>query len=106
MDTLTAIGLGALVFWITAFLKDVSALNWNGIVSRVIAASAGIAAVLVYSQTDWAAGVFVGNDTLASLNGWEQVLLGLTLSSGAGVAHDTLRAVNPADDSTLGKFTE
>jgi len=99
METLPAVGLAVVIYWLMTLAKNVTNRNWNGTLTQVVAGVVGVAAVCIYAQTDWAEAVNVGEETLATINGWELALLGVTLGAGAGAGSDVLRAVNTSDPS-------
>ncbi len=73
----------------------------NGLVSQLVVWAAGVGAVLIGAQTQWADHIQVGAVTLGSLNFWSQVFVGLTLASAASFAQDTLAAVDSSRTSAV-----
>lgn len=106
MDVITVLGLAALAYWTTDLLKEATNGAWRSVLTRAVAAAAGIAATFVYAETDWAIGLELSGITLDAADAWEKVLVGLSIAAGSGTLSDTLRAVNPADPSVRSRFGE
>ena len=104
MEFLPALALLALIKKLIDFLRYASAGDVNGVVTQLVTWGGGVGAVLLVAQTDWASGIDVGNMTLATLNVWSLLFVGLTLSSGAGVVHDVTKAVDGSDSAVLPKL--
>ena len=88
------LAMAALVYQVVAFLRFLRGKDVNGALTIVTGWAAGLVAVLLVAQTDFANGIGVGDQTLATLNFASQVFVGLTLSSLAGFGNDVLGAVD------------
>ena len=105
MEFVPVLVLGALVLKFTDFLKLVSAKDWNAVTTQLTAWGSGIVGVLLVAQTDFASAVPVGEDTLATLNGWSLIVAGLSLASTASVGYDVKRAIDNNDSAKMPPLT-
>jgi uncharacterized membrane protein len=80
------IALAALVKKVVDFLKFITNRDVNGIVTQLVAWAAGVLALLLAAQTDWADGIKIGDMSLATLNFWSLLFVGLSVSSFGSVA--------------------
>lgn len=94
LEFVPTLALIALVYQLVGILRSARGKDWNGVFTPLIAMVAGVLAVLVFAQTDFASGISVGDMTLASLNFWSLVLVGITVGTGGSVVNDTLGAVD------------
>lgn len=100
MEVFTAASLAALVWKFTSTLKYASAGDFKNVLTQVIPWVAGILAVMLAAQADVAAGMVVfGDQVLGHLDGWSQVLAGLSLGSAASVGYDVKKAVDHTDSA-------
>lgn len=100
MEFVPFIALLALVKKIVDFVKLAMARD-PGAVTQLIAWGAGVAAVLLFAQSDWADGIQVADRALSTLNVWSQVIVGLGISSSAGVVTDAIKATDNTDSATM-----
>lgn len=101
MEFVPVLALVLLVKKILDFLRYATNGNINGVVTQLISWLAGIGAVVLVAQTDWASGINVGDATLSTLNFWSLLFVGLTISSGASVVHDVTKAVDGSDSAKI-----
>lgn len=98
MEFVPALALLALIKkgtdWIRIWLPD----KFENVVLPVVAWILGVVAVTLFALTDWAEGISFGDQSLATLNAWSQIALGLTLGSGAGVVADAIERSNPSPE--------
>lgn len=100
MEVFTAVSLAALVWKFTSTLKYASAGDFKNVLTQVIPWVGGVLAVLLAAQADVGQSVTVfGDMTLASLDGWSQILAGISLGSAASAAYDVKKAVDNTDSS-------
>lgn len=81
MEFIPTIALAALTLKIIDFLRYCKAADLNGVCTQAFAWIAGIVAVLIAAQTDWASGIQIGDRSLAHLGFWSLVFYGLTAGS-------------------------
>lgn len=93
--------LASLVLKFTDFGKLVSAKNWSGVTTQLVAWGSGILATFLFASSDFAGGIEVGAGTLATLNGASLVLVGMSIASTAGVVYDVKRAVDSSDSAKM-----
>ena len=101
MEFVPVLVLGALVLKFTDFLKLVRAKDVSGTLTQLSAWGSGILGVTLFAHSDFAAGIPVGESTLAALNGWSLVLVGLSIASTAGVGYDFKRALDSSDSAKM-----
>jgi hypothetical protein len=100
VEVIPAIGLAALVKKFVDFVKLALARD-PGAITQLIAWGAGIAAVVLFAQSDWASGIQVADTTLADLNFWSQAIVGLGVSSAAGFGTDAVKALDDSDTARM-----
>lgn len=96
--------LGSLIYVVANFLKAVSNKKWNSVITQAIVWGAGVLGVFLVAHTTWGASVAANGVPLARLNWAGQLLLGLSYSSVAGVAQNTLSAVGVSMPALLPKL--
>lgn len=101
MEFAAGLALVALVKKFVDFLKAVSNRDVNSVVTQLVSAAGAVGALLLAAQTQWANGISIGGTSLASLNVWSVVFVGVTLGSAAGVVQDVTRALNASDVAPL-----
>lgn len=93
------IALGSLVFTFINCLRDAANRNWSGVTTQLIAWLAGIVAVVLVAQTDYAAAVTFGDRTLDRMNGASLLFIGLSAASLFGVVSEVKRALDHGDSA-------
>lgn len=88
MEFVPTVALSLLVVKLVDFGRAVTEGAWTTARTQVIAWVAGVIAVFLAAETDFAASIAVGEWSLASLNVFSQVLLGLTVASAGSFLHD------------------
>ncbi len=91
--------LGALVYKFVDFLKFVRARNWNAAVTQLVAWAAGILAITLFANSDFASGIDFSGKTLDSLNFLSQVIIGLSATSLFSAFYDVKRAIDNTDSA-------
>jgi hypothetical protein len=100
MEVFTAATLGALVLKITSVLKYVTSGAYREALTQVIPWVAGVLALMLAANADVASGLVIwGEQTLGQLDGWSQILAGISLGSGASVAYDFKKAIDGGDSA-------
>lgn len=99
MEFVPFVVLLALVKKIVDFFKMASGGDMNGAVTQLVAWGAGVAAVMLFAQSDWADGIQVADHALSTLNAWSQFIVGMTIASSAGVVTDTIKAIDNTDSA-------
>ncbi len=94
MEFIPVVAMATLIFKLVDFLRYCKAADVNGITTQLASWVAGVLVVLLVAQTDWAAGISVGDMNLATLGFWSLVFYGLSVGSAASLAKDTLKAVD------------
>ena len=87
----------ALVITTINFLRHLRGRDLAGAATVASAWVAGIVAVMLAAQTDFASGIEVGDRTLEGLNVWSQVFVGLSAASIASFVVDVKKAVDNTD---------
>jgi hypothetical protein len=100
-DALTAAVLfGAFVLKLVDFIKSAAAGDRNGLATIVIGWAAGIVAVFVFTLTQWADEVRIGDETLQDLTGPSKIVLGLVATSVAAYFYDVKKALDRTDTAS------
>jgi Na+/proline symporter len=86
--------LGLLVWKLLDFVKYLRAGDRNGIITQLSAFVIGVVAVLVVAQSDFAEQVQVGAFRLSTLGLASQIVVGLVVSSLAGVGVDVVKSID------------
>lgn len=101
MEVFTLATLAALVWKVVSIVKMATGKDYTPVITQGLTWLAGIIAVILAAQTDVAESVAVfGTTTLGQLDGWSQVLVGLTLSSAGSVAYDYKKAIDNTDSAS------
>lgn len=88
------LALGALVLTIVNVLKYARAGDFNGVFTQFAAWVAGVGAIMLAAQTDFAGAIPVGTITLAQANAWSQVFIGVTVAAAGSFGAEALKAVD------------
>lgn len=94
MEFVPFAAMALLLYQLINFLRALSGRDINTAVTLAVAWVAGVITVLLVAQTDFASGIPVGDQTLASLNVASLVFVGLVLSSSASSFNDAVGAVD------------
>lgn len=100
---------GALVLKLVDFIKHLVSRDWNGFFTLLIGFAGGIAAVQIMRSTQWGDEIKIGDETLDTLSGASQIVLGLVATSVAAVVYDFKKAVDKTDTAStprLGRESE
>ena len=99
MPFVPLVEMGALVFCLVNFLKNLKAGLWSPVLTQLIAWVAGVLVVVFYAQTDWADKITFGDTALSSLNASSQIAIGLAASSIFGVVTQAIKALDTSDSA-------
>ena len=81
MEFVPLLAIGALAKKIVDLIKAVRTGDWNGALTLLVVGLAGVAAVLIAAQTEWAGALQFGGVVLADLGFWSIVFLGVSVAS-------------------------
>lgn len=101
MDFAPLLAAIALIWKIVDLVKYARARDAESVITQVAVWAAGIGVVLLLAETDYAAGIVIGDIALANLNGASLVLLGLSMASSASVLVDVKKAVDNTDSAAV-----
>ena len=100
MEVFSAAALGTLIWKVISVVKMLTGRDFTAAVTQGLTWAAGIITVLLAAQADVSEAITVwGTQTLGQLDGWSQVLVGLTLSSAASATYDFKKAVDNTDSA-------
>lgn len=105
MEALGLAGIGALAAKVLDVFKFAQASNWNGVTTQLAAWVSGVVAVLLGAQTDFAAGMQLGEFSLAELNFASQVFVGLLATSVLSITLDFRKALDNTDSAAMPSLT-
>jgi hypothetical protein len=89
----------ALVITTINFLRHLRGQEWGGAATVASSWAAGVIAVMIAAQTDFASGIAVGDRSLEGLNLASQVFVGLSAASIASFVTDLKKAVDTTDSA-------
>jgi hypothetical protein len=98
MPFVPVLAMLALIVKVVDFTKFISSRNLAAALTQIYVWLSGIVVVLLFAQTQWAGGIDIGDSTLASLNFWALVILGLSIGSVGSVVVDVTDAVDTTCD--------
>jgi hypothetical protein len=98
MEFVPFLAMLALVKKLIDFFKYLTNKDKNGIVTTLAAWVAGVGAILLFSMSDFADGITIGDTTLGALNIASLVIVGMSIGASAGVAADVISSRRPSDD--------
>lgn len=106
MEFIPLVQMAVLVFATINFLKAVRAKDANSALTQVIVWVAGVLVVLLAAETDFAAGIMIGDQALTTLNFWSLLFIGLTISSLATFGTEVKKALDNTDSASTPKMFE
>ncbi len=92
----TLIGLIISVVNLLIYIKN---KNWDGTWKTLAVWVAGVGAVLLAAQTDYAPSFSFGGVTLDAANTWTQIWIGLTIGGSATVVNEFKKAFDNKDSA-------
>lgn len=99
MEFVPAVALLALVASLINFLKYLRAGDTNGALTQLCVWVGGIAAVVLVAQTDYAAGISMGDQALDTLNFASLIFIGLQIGGMASLATEFKKALDGGDNA-------
>lgn len=88
VEFVPALALAALVLKVINLFQYLKARDVNGVGTQLSVWVAGVGALLLVAQTQFAAEIPIGELTLAQLGVWDVIFAGLSLGSTASVVYD------------------
>lgn len=101
MEFVPIVAMAALTLKAMDFLRYLRARDINGIVTQLGAWVFSVLVAFLVAQTDWASGVGVGDQTLATINGWSVLFWGLAAGSTASFVKDTHKALDGSNSAAI-----
>jgi hypothetical protein len=101
MEFVPLLVIGSLIKKAVDLLKYVTNQDWNAAATQLVTWAAGIGLAFLLANSDFADGLAVNGQTLASLNAFSIVLVGLAVSSTASTAVDTLKAIDGSQSASM-----
>ena len=95
---------GAVILKLVDFIKYARNADWNGVLTLLTGWLAGLVAVFVFLQTEWADEITIGSETLDQLTVWSKVVFAFAASSVAAVLYDFKKAVDNTDTASTPKI--
>lgn len=106
MEFAPIVALGTLVYTFVIFLKNLSAQQWRPVLTQVIAWLAGIGGIFIMAATQFADGISVGDATLAGLDFWSKLVVGLLATSLLSTLHEFKKAIDRTDTAAVPDWFE
>ena len=94
MDFVPTAAMAALVMTVVNFARYARGKDWSAVLTQALSWAGGVAAMAIYSRSDFASGVMVGDVSLAGLSGWSVVAVGLTVGAAPSVLVEGLKAID------------
>lgn len=101
LQAFTAATLLALAAKVTSVIKYATAGQWRDVATQLVTWVVTVAALLIGAQAEVAQGIVIwGERTLADLDVWSLILVGLSIGSGASFAYDFKKAIDGTDSAS------
>lgn len=99
MDFMPLLSAVTLVAVLIDILRSARGKDWNGVLTPLAAALAGILVAFILGESDFGEGIPLGDSgqTFASVNGFSLVLVGFALGSLASKGVDLIKAIDGSD---------
>ncbi len=101
MEFVPILAMAAISLKIVDFFRYARAGDSTGVLTQIVAWVVGFVIVLLAAQTDWADGIAVGDMSLATLNIWSLLFVGLAAGSGASFFKDAYKAIDPTNSAAI-----
>lgn len=101
VEFVPAVAMLALIVKVIDFLRYAKNRDINGVLTQAITWVAGVVVLVLAAQTTWAHIIAVSGVPLNRLGFWSLVFAGLTVSSGASLVKDTLKAVDNSNSARI-----
>lgn len=102
MDTFLPVAATvSLVVAIINFVKYIKVGNWNGVITQLAVWVAGVIVIFLAAQTTWAEDIGKGvfGKSLADMDGWSLLFLGLCVGGLAIVTNEFKKALDAGDSA-------
>lgn len=106
MEFVPLAALALLVVGVVNFLRYLRNTDWNGVATIGLAWVAGIFAVGLVAKTNFAAGIPIGDLSLADLNFASQIFVGMTIASTGSYFVDVKKALDDKDSAKVPPLLE
>ncbi len=101
MEFVPVLAMTALTLKGLDFIRYLRAGDANGVLTQLASWIISVLVVILVAQTDWASGISVGDQTLASINIWSLLFVGLAVGSGASFLKDTLKSIDNSNSAAI-----
>lgn len=101
MEFIPIAAITALTIKSVDLLRYLRAGDVNGVVTQLAAWIGGAAIAILAAQTDWADGITVGDQNLATLNIWSLIFWGMAAGSTASLVKDTTKALDNTNSAAI-----
>lgn len=106
MDFIPLVQMAVLVFAVINFIKYLRESNTNGWFTQLVVWVAGVLVVMLVAQTDFAEGIVIGDMSLATMNIWSLIFVGLTIASLATFGTEIKKALDGSDSATMPRLLD
>ncbi len=83
------------------FIRYLRAGDTNGVLTQLASWIISVLVVLLVAQTDWADGIAVGDQSLATINLFSLLFVGLAVGSGASFLKDINKSIDNSNSSAI-----
>jgi hypothetical protein len=101
MDFVPLLVMSATAKKVVDFVKYLTNMDVNALVTQVIAWAVGVGVTFLTASADFANGLAIGTQHLHDLSGWALTLIGVQFSSLAGIAWDTIKALDGTNSAIV-----
>lgn len=91
----------ALVWKFTDFLKHVSAKDWNGVVTQVLAWAAAFVALVLFAHSAYGGHLVIHGLRFDHVSWTDQLLAALMIGSAGSVGYDFKKALDQTDSAAV-----
>lgn len=105
IDFAPLVALGLVLYTLLNAAKYMMNRDWNALLTQIVGFGIAIGVVFLFSATDWADKIGVGDKTLANINGLSKVVVAfVVLAVGVG-GYDFKRAIDRSDSAQTPPLT-
>ena len=98
-DFIPSVAMTALIITIVNFLRYARGRDLDGVTTIGVVWLAGVVTTMLAAQSDFAGGLEYGGLSLATMNIWSQLLVGLSVASTGSVVVDFRKALDNTDSA-------